>query len=326
MGNQKTTADTKETATTAGKNRQERMRIYRHGKEQVERLNRVIDRVLAGETETTACLEENVDKHWIRRFVRGDISIGRGQTEEKDGIRVELDDWICWQDKFLIRLTGTEYYAPVDFDEAYEECVNAVCTEQEKEVLRMRYQEGMTMQAIGDKLGKSRARIDAVEHKAMRKLRHPQYRLHLIYGKEYQEQSKKVKTAQAEYDRARMTRMKQLCEGRRDAIQRLREKEEQIKEEIKALETMDSSCLPDSLDEIPISEAEFSVRAVNALSRHQIQGASGHIEFKEPIKTIGQLAKISYEELCGITNLGMRTVKDIENVLFREYGIKRKRG
>ena len=105
-----------------------------------------------------------------------------------------------------------------------------------------------------------------------------------------------------------------------------REKEEQIKEEIKALETMDSSCLPDSLDEIPISEAEFSVRAVNALSRHQIQGASGHIEFKEPIKTIGQLAKISYEELCGITNLGMRTVKDIENVLFREYGIKLKRG
>lgn len=321
MRNRKTAATVSAPAASAEANRQERMRLYHHGKEQAERLKRVIDRVLDGETETTACLEENVEKHWLRRFVRGDISIGRGQEEGKDGIRIELDDWICWQDKFLIELTGTEHYAPVDFDEVYRECVSMACTEQEQEVLRMRFEEGLTLRETGERIGKSQERVRQTENTAMRKLRRPSYRLQLVYGKEYQEQIKKVKTAQAEYDKTRMARMKALREERIAAIQRLKEKEKQLIEEIEELKAADSSQFPDPIEEIPISEAGFSVRAFNALHRHMVRDGKGRLQTLDPINTVGQLSRMSHDELRRIANLGPSTLKEIDDVLFREYGI-----
>lgn len=153
-------------------NRQERMQLYRHAREMAERLIRVADRILAGETETMACMEENVNKSWIRRFVRSDISVDSGQ-KEKGGIRIELDDWICWQDKFLTRLAEEECYAPGDFDQVYQKCTAMACTEQEQEVLRLRFQECLALRAAGEKLGKSQERVREAENSAIRELRHP---------------------------------------------------------------------------------------------------------------------------------------------------------
>ena len=131
------------------------MRIYRRAKEMAERVIRVIDRVLDRETETTACFQENVDKHWIRRFVRDDISVGRGKDEPGVMVHVELKDWICWQDEFLSRLTGEECYAPKDFDQVYEECMAEICTEKEQGVLRMRFQDRLTLREIGRGSGRA---------------------------------------------------------------------------------------------------------------------------------------------------------------------------
>lgn len=44
------------------KNEEKRMEVYKNGKVMLQRISCVMDRVLAGETETTACLKENVDK------------------------------------------------------------------------------------------------------------------------------------------------------------------------------------------------------------------------------------------------------------------------
>lgn len=98
------------------KNRENRMKVYANGKEMLQRISCVMDRVMAGETETTACLKENVDKSWLRRFLRSDISIKMEDEEDSSIVEIDCDDWMCWQDQFLTDLTGQEYYAPDGFD------------------------------------------------------------------------------------------------------------------------------------------------------------------------------------------------------------------
>lgn len=303
-------------------NRQERMHVYCQAKEMAERVLRVINRVLDGETETTACLQEDVDKRWIRRFVRDNISIKRRKNEPDTMVRIGLKDWICWQDEFLTQLIGEECYAPKDFDQAYDECVAEACTEEEQEVLCLRFQEALTLREIGEKIGKSCERVRQIESKAMRKLRYPSRRLSLMYGKEYRDLMAEIKTAQAEYDKTRMARMQELKEEQKAATRKLGEKLDQIHEKTEFLVTADSSQFPDPVSEILVSNLGLSVRAMNALSCPRFQdGRRGAIRHGMPIGTVGQLSKLSHEELCSIRNLGKGTVKEIEDALKEQFGI-----
>lgn len=310
-----------ERSETAVNNKQARIRLYLRGKEMAQRLIRVADRVLAGETETTACMEENVDVNWMRRFVRGDISIDRSLKTGKDRVEITQDDWMCWQDRFLTRLTGEERYAPKDFDQIYEVCVAKACTEQEQEVLRLRMQEELTLREISRRIGKSQERVRQIESQAMRKLRHPSRRLPLMYGKDYLERMETVTTAQAEYDKARLARMHKVREERKAAVLKLQKKQEHLQEEINAMGSIDDSQVSDIINEIPISEMGLSVRARNALSRHRVQ-EKANISCLDPIETVGQLSRLSHKELCSIRNIGVNTVKEIEEALFKQYGIR----
>ena len=84
---------------------------------------------------------------------------------------------------------------------------------------------------------------------------------------------------------------------------------------------MEISQLLDLIEGIRISDAGFSVRVVNALARHLVWDKKGHAERKEPIRTIGQLARLSHNELIHIVSLLAGTIKEIEDTLMKKYGI-----
>lgn len=309
------------------KNKENRMKVYANGKEMLQRISRVMDRVLAGETETTACLKENVDKSWLRRFLRSDISIKKEDEEGSSIVEIDCDDWMCWQDQFLTDLTGQEYYAPDGFDQIYKECTEEACSEQQREVLRLRYQVGLTLRAAGERIGKTQERVRQTESKALRVLRYPKYRYKLMYGPEYAEALKRARGAQAEYDKARMARMEEIVEERKNAVQKCRA---ELAEAVKQLEDMAAEpegqaggiSLEEAMDAIPLSELGLSVRAYNAVTRHMVCNRKGDISYAKPIETVGQLARLSREELYNIRNLGKRCGEEVEAALFEQFGIR----
>lgn len=306
------------------KNRENRMEVYKNGKEMLKRISCVMDRVLAGETETTACLQENVDKSWLRRFLRSDISI---KKEDSGIVEIDSDDWMCWQDQFLTDLTRQEYYAPDGFDQIYKECTEEACSEQEREVLRLRYQEGLTLRGAGERIGKSPERVREAESKALRALRHPKYRYKLIYGLEYAKALKMARGAQAEYDKARIARMKKIVEEKKAAVQKCREA---LAEAVKQLEDIVAGpegqaggmSLEEALDAIPLSELGLSVRAYKALNRYLKLRQKGDIGCIDRATTVGQVARFSRDELYGIENLGKRSGAEVEKILFEQFGIR----
>ena len=298
------------------------MEVYKNGKVMLQRISCVMDRVLAGETETTACLKENVDKSWLRRFLRSDISIKQEDGKGSGSVEIDCDDWMCWQDQFLTDLTGQEYYVPDGFDQIYKECTEEACSEQQREVLRLRYQEGLTLRATGERIGKTQERVRQAESKALRVLRHPKYRYKLIYGREYMEALDKARGAQAEYDKARLSRMEKIVEERKAAVQKCRA---ELAETVKQLEYVAAEpdrqaggmSLEEAMDAIPLSALGLSVRVYNALTKHLVYG-----QRTKPIETAGQLAKLSREELYSIRNLGKRCGEEVEAALFEQFGIR----
>ena len=309
------------------KNEEKRMEVYKNGKVMLQRISCVMDRVLAGETETTACLKENVDKSWLRRFLRSDISIKQEDGKGSGSVEIDCDDWMCWQDQFLTDLTEQEYYVPDGFDQIYKECTEEACSEQQREVLRLRYQEGLTLRAAGERIRKTQERVRQAESKALRVLRHPKYRYKLIYGPEYMEALEKARGAQVEYDKARLSRMEKIVEERKAAVQKCREK---LAEAVKQLEDMavepegqvGGMRLEEAMNAIPLSNLGLSARTYNAVTRHMVCDRKGNISYTKPIETVGQLARLSRKELYSIRNLGKRCGEEVEAALFEQFGIR----
>lgn len=293
---------------------------YRHGKAMAERVLRTCERVLAGETESAACRKEDIKLNWIRRFVRGDISIV-AKTEGTTTIRVSEHDWSCWQDRFLKDLTCEEAYAPDGFEEIFDSCLEEACNEREQAIIRLRYQEEKTLEEAGREFNVCRDRIRQIEAKAIRKLRHPKYRLPLAYGKDYVNAIKELQTAQAEYDQARIARMSECHAKAQEEIQERLEAAAKAREEAKAMKEGKGMDVSD-LFEIPIDDLNLSVRTYNCLKHgwRYSPGTKGFSSFA-PIETVGELATMSRTDLYRIRNIGQKCVDEIEAILRSKYGI-----
>lgn len=301
-----------------------RMERYKAAQETTERVSRVIERVLAGESETSACRAENVNVSWMRRYVQSDLTISRGKETDEGYIRVKLEDWIDWQDKFLRRLAGEECYAPEDFDHIFEECLTAACNETECTVMRMRFPGQMTLRAIGKKLGVTSERIRQIESKALRKLRYPRYRLVLMYGRDYEKQLKDVKTAQAAYDQARLECMNRSREEMLAAVTSAKEKHDALVREAQELSEAAENLYKrddDLVHNIKVTDLDLSVRAQNALHLHYVIPAKGKGRKEPPIETVGQLSRMSMQDLRMIRNIGAGTANEIARTLYDQYGI-----
>ena len=65
----------------------------------------------------------------------------------------------------------------------------------------------------------------------------------------------------------------------------------------------------EKLDELSVEEVDFSTRTINAL-------------LKNNIKTIGQLAKLSMEDIGGLRGMGSKAQEEIEEKI-KELGLNK---
>lgn len=162
--------------------------------------------------------------------------------------------------------------------------------EREQEVLRMRFDERLTLEQCGKRLDITRERIRQVEAKAIRKLRHPS---------RVREFSSVPMTAlaekQADYDRLaieydRLAKAFELVAGKeasRDTVETM----------AKAVDAYN----------IPVDALGLSVRTYNALRR---VGKD----------TLGDIAEMTESQLYKVRNLGAKSRKEVRDVL-ESYGL-----
>ncbi len=148
-------------------------------------------------------------------------------------------------------------------------------TEREQKVLFYRFEEGFTLERTGKEFGISRGRIQQIQAKALRKLRHPRRRIKWTFD-----------TMQAACD--------------------LRVENEKLKKENERLEYLLGEVVelipePD-ISESGIDELNLSVRTYNCLTRRGIE-------------TIGDLIQLRPGEVIGIRNLGQRSYEEIVSKL-----------
>lgn len=87
----------------------------------------------------------------------------------------------------LAELEKHEYVSPVLTLPEYWEVsiayvVSAWLTKREADIVKLRYQQGMTYDSIGKIYGVTRERVRQIEHKALRKIRHPSCWRYIQYG------------------------------------------------------------------------------------------------------------------------------------------------
>lgn len=166
--------------------------------------------------------------------------------------------------------------------------------EREANILKDRYLSLMTYDELGKSYNITRERVRQIEARALRKLRHPSRAKYLRCGV-----SGILENIRADYfEKAAQLESKliELC--------KLNEKT--------ANEIIDNAELRKKYAPMRIEEADFSVRSYNCLKRAGID-------------TMPELARLTYNELTKIRNLGRRSVNEIIDKL-REYGYEVNKG
>lgn len=179
------------------------------------------------------------------------------------------------------------YYPEIikDFEENWEH-LRTMLAPKEVEAIELYYKEKMTLEEIGEKLGRTQERIRQIKLKGIRKLCHPTRLKILIDGYE---------NIQEKYELEENIR-KEILELKKK-YQLLKEHPEKCLEELKK-PTYDTQ----------IEELDLSVRSINGLKRKGIQ-------------TLEQLTNISYDEFVRIRNLGKQSRREIVDKV-RELGFK----
>lgn len=171
-------------------------------------------------------------------------------------------------------------------------------TEKEQTVIHKRFEEGLSLDEVGEIFGLSRERIRQIEAKAVRKLRHPSRMQYIKYGKEGKKLDDDLRRREKEIiERERKLAVKE--EQLTDALNTL----SLIKDAYAAVEEPEA---PETnlCDKMKIGSLELTVRSYNCLKRANIN-------------TIGDLARCAESGgLNHIRNLGRISVKEILTKLF----------
>lgn len=174
-----------------------------------------------------------------------------------------------------------------DFNGSVEYALHTL-GERERTVLKYRFVDLMTYEEIGKLYNITRERIRQVEAKALRKLRHPNRRKYLKYG--VSGIIKNIRTDYLNRFADLESNLIELCKlNKKTADEVIRDNELRKKYAPTKIENMD-----------------LSVRSYNCLKRAGID-------------TLQQLAKLSYEDLTHVRNLGRKSTEEIIEKL-REYG------
>ena len=164
-------------------------------------------------------------------------------------------------------------------------------TEREKKVLKLRYQNAMTLEEVANMLGVTRERIRQIEARALRKLRHPRH-----------------------WKNWKFDTMSRYIESEKLASElslkniELRKKLEQMYE-VLGVKYPNARTITqnDEIEPVPIDEMELSVRSYNCLKR-------ANINYVEDLKGY------TVESLKKVRNLGMKSIREVVEKA-REFGI-----
>lgn len=279
---------------------------YQNGKELIEKLGRVIERVENGECESSACLAEDVNKSWFRRFIRSDISI-KPDSRRKFPALTE-DDWMFWEDVLMRDICDEEVYFADGLADRLSRVMENGFTNTEKAVILMKYRDNLSCEVIGTQFGVTRERIRQIGNKAIRKLRHPKNRNYLLYGDDYAKAMQKLKTMQAEYDLAVIRKFDAMKKRYADELRSKLEVIEKDKAELeKSMAELNEK--QKILMETPIESLELSVRSYNIL------------RIKLRIRSVGQLILTSREQLKAARGMGRKSLNEITEKVYRMTGI-----
>lgn len=271
-------------------------------------MKRVAERVINGESELSACQNENIDHRKFRRFVKLDPFRSESCDNESKEI-ITCDEWLTWEERLLKDLCGFEIAAPENFSKIFDNCCEKVLNTKEKNFLLYRYNQDKTYEEIGLLYGLTRERVRQVINCGLAKLRRPEIKYYLLYGDEYRKAVENLQNAQAEYDRAIVELMKSRFKEGLSKIDNINKKAEEYRK--KTAEISEGIVNEEDLSackENIITSLGLSVRSQNALRANNIT-------------TLSDLISLSHNDLASIKNLGKRSVDEIEEKLFDKYKI-----
>lgn len=292
-----------------------------YSQNKVARLQNVLEAVLVNRLPVSqACKRENINYLWFMRFVKQNIDAVTNL--EKDRVTVTQKDWETWREDFLRDLTRKETVVPADFDEVYAQIIMEL-DDVEREVLQLRYQEGLSLREIAEHKHLSSERIRQILAKTMCKLRHPRYRWQLCLGTGYNQALEKLHSAQAEYDRAVASKELEVQDLLNEKIKELSKEAEGIRAETECVlvdtkklrENPGNTNLYEALAEkrrkTTLEELGLSVRPYNALYRYF---ACNHLE-----KNAESVASL-HGRLDLVRGIGRNSEKEIVAVM-KQFGI-----
>lgn len=220
--------------------------------------------------------------HGTAEYKRNPVAKTKEQEKPVVPWRVKL----C-KDVFKYDETQIPELPPDDFDDSVDYAVETL-PEKEKEVVLLRYKEGLSLKAIGDRKGLTRERIRQMQVKALQFLRHPSRIDYFKLGKKSVEQKK---------EEERIAR---------------KELEKKLMEEIKEREIYDRNkvkLLYARAAYIDIRDLDLSARSYNCLARAGVE-------------TLADLLRKSLRGLREIRNLGAKSCKEIHDKVKDRIGIE----
>jgi predicted DNA-binding protein YlxM (UPF0122 family) len=190
------------------------------------------------------------------------------------------------------RLKGLEY-------------VLGLLSERERQVLRDRFEDDLSLEDTGRKYNITRERIRQIEAKAIRKLRHPARMKYITQGyaamsgelRQIVEERYKstLESLEAEY----LAKIAEL----RDKISLIEDKTQKLSAAKEANEIIDDIGTP-------LCELELSVRSYNCLARHGV-------------KTLYDICALTRDELQKVRNMGRKSLDEVVNCVHsRGYRLK----
>lgn len=242
------------------------MQLYVNGLDKVRRLERALRAVTEeGVPVTTACARENLQYEWFRRFISQDIDADR--DGQKMAITVTWDNWSTWQEQLLCNMVGEITPVPEGFDEIYRKIVAECLSMEERDVIRLKYEEMLSLEEVAAQMGMTANKVRHILAAALRKLRNPCLRWQLCLGADYAKALQELHTAQTEYDLTILKKKEKLNRTILEKVQELQARTQELQTKTREL---DEQPLEDVLREIPLEHLGLPTRAYNIIQRYCI--------------------------------------------------------
>jgi len=216
---------------------------------------------------TAACAKENLQYEWFRRFVSQDIDADR--DGQKAAVTVTWDDWSTWQEQLLRNTVGEITPVPEGFDEIYRKIAAECLSKEEREVVRLKYEEMLSLEEVAAQMGMTANKVRHILAATLRKLRNPYLRWQLCLGADYTKALQELHTAQTEYDQAILKKEEELDRTIHEKVQELQARTQELQAKTRELDEQPlEDALRCKLRKIPLEHLELSTRAYNIIHRY----------------------------------------------------------